>query len=48
MSGSLVLADDGSAIGVVSVSSWCGAELHTKGGPNPRLAYHLPTRFLPH
>jgi hypothetical protein len=41
MSGSPMLVDDGSVIGVVSVSS--GHE----GGPNPRLGYHLPTRFLP-
>jgi hypothetical protein len=34
MSGSPILAEDGSAIGVVSV----GGELHTGGGPNPRLA----------
>jgi hypothetical protein len=46
MSGSPIVPDDGSAIGVVCVS--CGSgELHTGGGPNPRLAYHLPARFLP-
>jgi hypothetical protein len=43
MSGSPILAEDGSAIGVVSV----GGELHTGGGPNPHLAYHLPARYLP-
>jgi hypothetical protein len=41
MSGSPILADDGSAIGVVCVSS--SHEGHTSGGPNPRLAAHLPS-----
>jgi hypothetical protein len=47
MSGSPILADDGSAIGVVSVSSGRDTQHHIDGGPNPRLAYHLPARFLP-
>jgi hypothetical protein len=47
MSGSPILADDGSAIGVVSVSSGGDTQRHTEGGPNPRLAFHLPARFLP-
>jgi hypothetical protein len=47
MSGSPILAEDGSVIGVVSVSGGTGTEVHTEGGPNPRLAYHLPARFLP-
>jgi len=47
MSGSPILADDGSAIGVVSVSGGRIDQLHTESGPNPRLAYHLPARFLP-
>jgi hypothetical protein len=42
MSGSPILAEDGSAIGVVCIS-----ESRRKSGPHPRLAYHLPTRFLP-
>jgi len=46
MSGSPILADNGAVIGVVSVSSGIG-EVHTKGGPNPRLAFNLPARFLP-
>jgi hypothetical protein len=32
MSGSPILADDESAIGVVSASGGCGDELHTGGG----------------
>ena len=44
MSGSPILAEDGSAIGVVSVGGGVG-EPHSEA--NPRLAYHLPTRFLP-
>jgi hypothetical protein len=47
MSGSPVLAEDGTAVGVVVVASCRGGELPTCGGPNPRLAYHLPARFLP-
>ena len=42
MSGSPILAEDGSAIGVVCIS-----ESRRKSGPHPHLAYHLPTRFLP-
>jgi V8-like Glu-specific endopeptidase len=40
MSGSPILAEDGTAIGVVATGD--GAE----GGPNPHLAYHLPGWFL--
>jgi len=42
MSGSPILAEDGSAIAVVSVAGDV-SEPHTEA--NPRLAYHLPTRF---
>jgi trypsin-like peptidase len=47
MSGSPIIADDGTAIGIVSVSS--GAlidEVHTSGGPNPSLTNHLPGWLL--
>lgn len=49
MSGSPILAEDGSAVGVVSVAIGASAdtEVFTEGSPNPRLAYHLPARFLP-
>jgi hypothetical protein len=46
MSGSPILTYDGTAIGVLCTSGGTG-EVHTEGGPNPRLMYHLPTRFLP-
>ena len=43
MSGSPVLADDGSAIGVVCTSAGTsGDQLYTEGGPNPRLIGNLP------
>ena len=47
MSGSPVIADDGSAIGVVCLSSG-GTDLgaHTEGGPNPHLAICLPAWVL--
>jgi Trypsin-like peptidase domain len=41
MSGSPILDDDGSAIGVLTNSGGSG-EVHTESGPNPRLIYHLP------
>src|ERR1700738_867778 len=43
MSGSPIVADDGSAIGIICTSSG-GADLdkHTEGGPNPRLVNNLP------
>jgi hypothetical protein len=44
MSGSPILADDGSAIGVMCTSGGTG-EVHTEGGPNSRLVYNLPARF---
>jgi hypothetical protein len=46
MSGSPILADDGTAIGLLCTSGGTG-EVHTEGGPNPRLMCHLPMRFLP-
>jgi trypsin-like peptidase len=42
MSGSPILNGDGAAIGVISCSSGTDDEVHTAGGPNPRLLYHLP------
>src|SRR5258705_13670103 len=45
MSGSPVLANDGSAIGIVCTSAGNIADpdqLHTEGGPNPRLMGNLP------
>jgi hypothetical protein len=41
MSGSPILDGDGAAIGVVSTGSGGIDELHTEGGPNPYLTYHL-------
>jgi hypothetical protein len=46
MSGSPIITKDGAAIGVVSSSSGSGdSNSHTRGGNNPHLAYHLPSRF---
>ncbi len=42
MSGSPIVADDGSAIGVVCVSGGGVGVVHD---PNPRLVYNLPARF---
>ena len=42
MSGSPILAENGSAIGVMSCSNAGGKE----GGPNPRLSHHLPGWLL--
>jgi hypothetical protein len=44
MSGSPVLSDDGSAIGIVCTSAGTGGsdQPHTEGGPNPRLMGKLP------
>lgn len=47
MSGSPILADDATAIGVVCLGGaveGVGGD-PTSGGPNPRLMYHLPARF---
>jgi hypothetical protein len=46
MSGSPILANDASAIGVVCTSGGSTEVMHKEGGPNPRLVYHLPTRIL--
>src|SRR5262245_18212758 len=42
MSGSPIITDNSSAIGVVCISSGGGEGTHFEGGPNPRLAYNLP------
>jgi len=39
MSVSPILAEDGSGIGVVSVSRGYGEDLHTESGPNSRLSF---------
>jgi hypothetical protein len=46
MSGSPILRDDGAVIGVISTSSSQHGEIHTSGGPNPRLTHHLPGCLL--
>jgi hypothetical protein len=46
MSGSPILAEDGSAIGVVVAGSGGPGDVPTEGGPNPRLASHLPGWLL--
>jgi hypothetical protein len=46
MSGSPILNSDGEAIGVLVCSGGIGS-LHTEGGPNPRLAHHVPGWLLP-
>ena len=47
MSGSPILTAEGAAIGVVCVSGGGpDDEMHTEGGPNPRLAWHLPAGLL--
>jgi hypothetical protein len=48
MSGSPVIADDGSAIGVVCTGATCqsaGSDVCTEGGPNPVLTLNLPGWF---
>jgi hypothetical protein len=46
MSGSPIITKDGAAIGVVSISGGSGdTDSHTGGGPNPHLAFHLPSRY---
>jgi hypothetical protein len=46
MSGSPIITKDGAAIGIVSIGGGTGdRDRHTRGGPNPHLAYHLPSRF---
>jgi SpoIVB peptidase S55 len=47
MSGSPILAGDGSVIGVVTVVNGDPDKaVHSEGGPQPGLTYHLPARFL--
>ncbi len=46
MSGSPIIADDGSAIGIVCLSGGPPEKLHTDGGPNPRLLGNLPGWLL--
>jgi Trypsin-like peptidase domain len=47
MSGSPILADDGSAVGVVCTSGGLvGETTHTEGGPNPLLTRSLPGWFF--
>lgn len=46
MSGSPILAEDGSAIGVMCISRGSPGEMHTSGGPNPRLTSTLPGWLL--
>ena len=46
MSGSPILTDDGAAIGVMCTSDSANSEASTEGGPNPRLASHLPGWLL--
>jgi hypothetical protein len=45
MSGSPILTDDGLAVGIVCLSGGT-SEVHTAGGPNPRLLYNLPGWLL--
>ena len=46
MSGSPIVADDATAIGLVCVSGGSPGDLHTEGGPNARLTHSLPGWFL--
>ena len=46
MSGSPIVADDGSAIGVLCSSSGDSGEVLTDGGPHPRLMHNLPLGLL--
>jgi Trypsin-like peptidase domain len=46
MSGSPIVADDGSAIGIVCTSGGGTGVIHTEGGPNPRLVHSLPAGLL--
>ncbi len=44
--GSPIIADDGTAIGIVCIGSSIGDAPQTSGGPNPRLTHHLPGWLL--
>jgi hypothetical protein len=46
MSGTPIVVDDGSAIGVLSTSAGPASEGHREGHPNPRLAGNLPGWML--
>jgi hypothetical protein len=46
MSGSPIVTDDGTAIGIVCIGSSIGDAPQTSGGPNPRLLHHLPGWLL--
>ena len=46
MSGSPIIADDGTAIGIVCIGSSIGDAPQISGGPNPRLLHHLPGWLL--
>lgn len=46
MSGSPIVAEDGSAIGIVCTSGGRAGDVHTEGGPNPRLTHNLPGWLL--
>jgi hypothetical protein len=46
MSGSPIITDDGSAIGVLCTSSGMVGQIHTDGGPNPRMDGNLPAWVL--
>lgn len=46
MSGSPIVVDGGAAIGIVCASGGMAGEMHTEGGPNPRLTHHLPGWLL--
>jgi hypothetical protein len=46
MSGSPIIAPDGTAIGVVCLSSETGGQDAREGGPNPRLTGNLPGWLL--
>jgi hypothetical protein len=48
MSGSPILMEDGTAVGVLVCSSGTDAGMRTESGPNPNLAYHLPGWLLHH
>jgi hypothetical protein len=46
MSGSRIVANDGSAIGVVCTGNESDVDPDSDSGPQPWLAYNLPVGFL--
>ena len=46
MSGSPILLDDGSVVGIASTSGGPSKEMHTEGGPQPQLTHCLPGELL--